>query len=549
MPTAASAAVMSAGEAIARTLAANGIDTVFGVPGAQTYPFVDGVAKLGNAMRFIGTRHEQAAAYMALGYAKATGRPSAYSVVPGPGVLNTGAALVTAWANNAPVLCVTGQIPSGALGKRRGHLHEIKDQLATLQGLVKWAAHIERPEQVPAVMDEAFRQMLSGRRGPVAISMSWDTMPQSASFAAKAAVVADPPPALDGTAIARAAELIAKAQRPLLLVGGGAQHASAEVRALAERIGVAVSAFRMGQGVLSADHPQWVSSYAAALLWKETDVLIAVGTRAEMPYMRWRDPSGAVTVAPAHPPLIRIDIDPEEMIRLVPAVGIVADAADGARALAQAAPRKAPRPDIEAARAQAEREIQKVQPHVAYLQVIREVLPRDGFFVEELCQAGFTSNFAFPVYEPRTYVSPGFQGTLGFGFLTALGVKVAQPHRAVVSITGDGGFMFGVQDLATAVEHDIGVVVVLFNNRSYGNVRRDLTRLYGHTVGADFRNPDFKTLAAAFGAAHARVSSPAELKPVLAQAIAADKPMIIEVMVDPDTEATPWPFIHTKTAL
>ena len=181
---------------------------------------------------------------------------------------------------------------------------------------------------------------------------------------------------------------------------------------------------------------------------------------------------------------------------------------------------------------------------------IRETVPRDGFLVGELCQAGFTSYFTYPVYEPRTYVSEGFMGTLGFGFPTALGVKAAQPDRAVVSITGDGGFMFGLQELATAAEHRLALVTVLFNNSSYGNVRRDFRNVYkSEAVTADYRNPDFQALASAFGVASAKVASPEELRPVLAEALARLAPTLIEVTVDPDSEVTPWTFIHTKSAL
>jgi acetolactate synthase-1/2/3 large subunit len=541
---------MTAGEAIIRSLIVNGVDTVFGLPGAQTYPLFDALERHADKIKTFGVRHEQAAAYMALGYAKATGRPGIYTVVPGPGVLNTTAALSTAWATNAPVLCITGQIPSQFLGKRRGALHEIPDQLATLRGLTKWAARIERAEDAPDILREAFRIMLSGRRGPVAVEMSWDRLAEQGAAEIGARAIPDLPPMPSVNAIAQAARLLAGAERPLILLGGGAQQASKEILELAERLGAPVAAFRSGRGIVAEDHPLSVSSYAASMLWKDTDVLLGIGSRLEMPYARWADMMAAVTEAPEQPALIRIDIDAAEMTRLKPHVAIVADAAEGARAIVQAlASRPAlvrTRERIEQAREEAQRRIAVVTPHVDYLAAIREVLPRDGFFVEELCQAGFASYFTFPVLAPRTYVTPGFQGTLGFGFPTALGVKAAYPERAVVSISGDGGFMFGVQDLATAVERNLGVVAIVFNNNAFGNVRRDLKRLYkGDALGANFRNPDFAKLAEAFGAGFYRAISPDDLKPKLADALAADRPAIIEVLVDPDEEVSPWPFIHT----
>ena len=176
-----------------------------------------------------------------------------------------------------------------------------------------------------------------------------------------------------------------------------------------------------------------------------------------------------------------------------------------------------------------------------------EVLPRDGYFVEELCQVGFASYFGFPVYEPRTYVTPGYQGTLGFGFPTAIGVKAGVPDKAVVSVTGDGGFLFGMPELASAVQHGIGLVTVLFNNASFGNVRRDQqTNFEGRLLGADLDNPDFMQLAEAFGCDGVRVDSPEALKPALAQAIDDDRPAIVEVMVERGTETSPWKFIHPR---
>src|ERR1700727_4034425 len=223
---------MTGGMAIASALIANGVDTVFGLPGAQMYPFFDALQQRSDRIRTIGARHEQACGYMAFGYARSTGRPGVYAVAPGPGVLNTGAALCTALGCNAPVLCLTGQTPSAFLGKGRGHLHELPDQLATLRGLTKWAARIERAADAPEVIDEAFREMLSGRPGPVAVEMAWDVM-------AGAGFVAPPPRAHQK--IEGAARFLCEARQPMIMVGGGAQHAGAAVLALAEELGAPVA--------------------------------------------------------------------------------------------------------------------------------------------------------------------------------------------------------------------------------------------------------------------------------------------------------------------
>lgn len=541
---------LTSGEAFAASLAINGIDTVFGIPGVQTYALFDGLAKQSNAIRTITPRHEQATAYMAFGYSKSTGRPSVFSVVPGPGVLNASAALATAHAGNVPVLCLTGQIPSHDLGRGRGALHEIPDQLGIMTSLTKFAAHVDRAQDVPGAVDRAFRAMLSGRRRPAHLEMCMDKLGERAPVRLLPAAVSEPAPEIDPDAIATAVKVLKDCKRPMIMVGGGAQHAAAEVLALAEAMGAPVTAFRSGRGVVAEDNPYGVSAAAAYTLWGDTDALIGIGSRCELQYMRWLGQGRGFMPPSVGPTLVRIDIDPKEMVRFKPRAAIVADSADGARALAEAIarvrrPARGAAQRIARAKAKAARDIQRIQPQIAYLNVIRDVLPRDGFFVEELCQAGFASYFGFPVYEPRSYVSSGYQGTLGFGYPTALGVKVANPDRAVVSISGDGGFMFGVQELATAAAEKIGVVAVVFNNSGYGNVRRDQQRLYeGRVIGSHFDSPDFVNLAESFGVAGYRVDSPKALKPVLERAIDDDAPALIEVVVEPGGETSPWEFIH-----
>jgi acetolactate synthase-1/2/3 large subunit len=540
------------GEAIVSGLIANGVDTVFGLPGAQMYPLFDALAQNADRIRTVGARHEQACGYMAFGYGRSTGRPGVYSVVPGPGLLNTTAALATGWGCNTPMVCLTGQIPSAFIGRRRGHLHEIADQLGTLRSLVKWAERIERPADAPALVAEAFRQAQSGRPGPVALEMAWDVMASSEDVPEAKAAVLEPGPRPDPAALAEAVRLIRAAKCPIIMTGSGAQHASAEITRLAELIGAPVAAFRGGRGVTDEAGPWGLSSYAAFRFYEHCDLVIGIGTRLEMPTMRWANMMAVMTRLDGCRKLIRIDIDPQEMARLEADAGIVADSAAGVAALIEAlAGHQAPdnRAAIEKARAEAAEAIRVVQPEMDYLAVIRGVLPADGLLVEELCQAGFASYFGYPVHKPYTYVSTGFQGTLGYGFQTALGVKVAHPDRPVVSITGDGGFLFGVQELATAVQYGIGLVTVVFNNEAYGNVRRDQEQRYGNRlIGADLVNPDFMGLAKAFGLDGFSVSSPQELRPVLAAALAKGAPALIEVKVARGSEAAPWPFIHPVKA-
>jgi acetolactate synthase I/II/III large subunit len=542
---------MTGGAAVVHAARANGMRTLFGLPGAQIYPLFD--ALYDSDVELIVPRHEQAAGYMAMGYAKSTGRTGVFAVVPGPGVLNTAAALCTAMGNCAPVVCLTGQVPSQYLGKGRGHLHELADQPATLRTLIKSAVRVDDPSTTYDIVTEAFRTARSGRPGPVSVEMCWDTMalPTDAAIGPGDATRALPDVDLD--AIAEAAGLLASAKKPMLMCGAGAQHASAEVLALAELLDAPVTAFRSGRGVVPEDHALGVASVAARLLWDDVDVLVGIGSRLEMPYARWRDPMRYEPAPTGGPKLVRIDIDPLEMQRFRPRVGIVGDAAVACRLLAErlsrsASPARGRRQDIAAAKAAADELIAGLQPQTAYLKAIRDVLPRDGFLVPELSQAGFaTYTGAFPVLAPRTYVSEGYQGTLGFGFPTALGVKVANPGKAVVSITGDGGFMFGVQELATAAQYGIGVVTLVFNNRSFGNVLRDQEQQFGgRTVGCRLENPDFVKLAESFGVAARRIDDPDALAPALERALADGRPALIEIEVAPGTETSPWPLIHMR---
>jgi acetolactate synthase I/II/III large subunit len=534
---------VTAGQAIVDGLIRHGVDQIFGIPGAHTYKLIDALYERRAELKYIGTRHEQGAAYMAYGYAKSTGKVGVYTCVPGPGVLNSSAALCTAYGANAPVLCVTGEIWSHEIGRGHGILHELPDQLATLRGLTKWAERISHPSEAPRIVARAFEELTSGRPRPVALECPWDTLGQQALVELDVRARAISPPEPDPELIEQAAKLIASASNPMIMVGSGALAAGAEIRELAQLLQAPVTAHRSGRGIVGEDTPYGMAFAAAHHPWQKTDMLVAIGTRMELQFIRWkRMPPGLK--------IVRIEIDPEEILRRAVDVAILSDARLGTRALVaalakQAGKRSSREDEFSAIKARARKEIEVVQPQLAYLDVIRAVLPRDGFFVEEISQMGFTSRFGFPVYEPRTFVTGGYQDNLGFGYMTALGVKVANPGKAVVSINGDGGFMFGVQELATAAQYNIGCVAIVFNNQSFGNVLRDQQQSFGgRFLGERLKNPDFVKLAESFGVAAHRARTPAELKSTLERALAADAPALIEVPGEPGLETSPWPFIH-----
>lgn len=532
------------GEAIVQGIKAHGIDTVFGLPGAQIYGLFDAFHQGG--LRVIGARHEQACGYMAFGAVRATGRPALFSVVPGPGILNASAAMLTAFGCNEPVLCLTGQVPTPFLGQGRGHLHEMPDQLATLRSFTKSAERIAYPGEAPAKIAQAFQTMTSGRRGPAALEMPWDVFTQRTAVADVAPLMPIAPPPPDPDRIAAAAKLIAASKAPMIFVGAGAFDAANEILELAESLDSPVVAFRSGRGIVSNAHELGLTFAAAWELWPQTDLIIGIGTRLELPGWRWPPRAD-------RPKSVRIDIDPAEMRRAPPDVAIVADALAATGDLAAAVSRagyssqRGRRDAIRAARAKAQHDIAAIQPQMAYLDILRDVLPANGIVTDELSQVGFASWYGFPVYEPRTFLTSGYQGTLGSGFPTALGAKVAHPDRPVVAITGDGGFMFAVQELSTAVQYGIAVVTLVFNNASYGNVRRDqLENFGGRVVAADLVNPDFVKLADSFGVGAVRISSPSQFKPALEKALAAHAPFLIEIEIPVGSETSPWRFIHPQ---
>lgn len=532
---------MTSGTALVKSLISHGVDTVFGLPGVQTYALFDALNRHRDQVTYVGSRHEQGAAYMAFGYAKSTGRPGVYTVVPGPGFLNTTAALCSAYAANAPVLCITSQIPAAHIGSGAGMLHELPDQLGVIKLLTKWGARIDSPAAVPALMNEAFLQMTSGRQRPVAVEVPWDVLLAKGDVAITPPAAKPAPAPVDSRAIEEAVALIRSARQPMIMVGSGAMEAGAQVLELAQRIQAPIVSFRSGRGVVSDESPYNLTCAEGYRCWDKTDLLIGIGSRLELQYFRW--PS-----RPANLKIVRIDIDPAELARLKPHAGILADARLATAELNAALKRSGLDPrsreeELVAIKKQVQKDIQEIQPQMGHLRAIRDVLPRDGFFVEEISQVGFASYYGFPVYEPRTFVTCGYQGTLGFGFPTALGVKVGNPDKPVVSITGDGGFMFGVQELAAAVQHDIGLVTVVFNNNAFGNVLRDQRERFSGPLGSQLRNPDFVKLAESFGATAMQARSPDELRRALERAFAAKGPVVIEVPVPQGSEISPWKYL------
>jgi acetolactate synthase-1/2/3 large subunit len=537
-----SGTVMTGGQALVASIRRQGIDTVFALPGVQLDGAFDALydeQAAGNIAVF-HPRHEQTAAYMADGYARVTGRIGTCIVVPGPGLLNASAALSTAYACNSPVLCVTGQIQSDLIGVGRGQLHEIPNQLEMIRSVTKHSARAVTPEEIPSLVTGAISRMWDGRVRPVEIEVPPDTLFATGEVSLLPGVPRPERSAGDPDLVDRAARLLGNAESPVIWAGGGVigADASPELLHLAELLQAPVVMTTNGKGAISSRHYLAQNGLAAAELLKSADVVLAVGTRfVEPATYSWGLEAGRT--------VIQLDIDDEEIGRNYPVtVGIRADAKAGCAALAERVAihnraRASREDELLGLKRDSEDRLNAVLPQSAFAMAIRQELPDDGIFVGEMTQIAYWSNMGFPVYQPRTYMTPGYQGTLGWGYPTSLGVKVGAPDKVVVSVNGDGGFGFALNELATQARHNIASITIVFNDSAYGNVRRIQTDQFnGRTIASDLLNPDYGKLADAFGIAGRQATTPAALATQLREAIRANEPTLIEVPVQamPD----PW---------
>jgi acetolactate synthase-1/2/3 large subunit len=531
---------MTAAEATVDAMAAHGIRTIYALPGVQNDYLFAALFKASDRMRTVHTRHEQGAAYMALGAALATGKPSAYAVVPGPGLLNSAAALLTAYSMNAPVLALVGEIPDADIGRHLGHLHEIRDQAGIIKRLVDYSALIRKPEQAPRLVAEAMQSMASGRPGPASLQCAIDVWGKPGTVSPQPPLTVRQPK-LNEAALRKASKLLGAAKNPLIVCGGGAQGASEEVTALSAMLQAPVLGYRRGRGVLDSRDPLSVTLPLGRDLWGEADVVLGVGSRMLIQFRQWGMDKDIK--------VIRVDADAEEPGRLhKPTVALIGDAKPILRRLLEVLPahnttRVSRQSEMEGRQAAWRKRLDAIGPQIAYLDAIRAELPEDGILVDEVTQMGFAARLAFPVYKPRTFLSPGYQDNLGWGFSTALGAQDARRDVPVVSITGDGGFMFTANEMATAVRHRIPLTTIVFNDGAFGNVRRIQEEKFGNQlIASDLANPDFVKFAESFGATAERARSPQMLRAALRRAFARrDGPTLIEVPVGPFP--TPWPFI------
>ncbi|MEO6571118.1 MAG: thiamine pyrophosphate-dependent enzyme [Ilumatobacteraceae bacterium] len=516
-----------------------GIDTLYCLPGVQNDDFFDALVDAPDITPVV-TRHEQGAAYMAMGAAQVTGSAAACSVVPGPGLLNAGAALTSAYWSNARVLAVVGEIGSSQRGRGFGVLHELPDQHAVLEQVTKHGAVLDDGATATSALQAALDALVSGRPRPVGVEVPVDRWRTAAPGQVRVPV--STMPTIDQDALDRAVHAIRRSRRPMIVVGGGAQDAGPEVTALAEHLQAPATTRRMGLGVVPSSHPLFARLAMGHQLWRDADLVIAIGTRLEWPLLQWGTDDELT--------IVKVDVDPDELDRHgVGTIGVVGDAASVCNLMLEALaadPRRADRTDeIAVLRERYLADIDHLRPQLDFLSVIRDVLPDDGVLVEDVTQIGFAAHLAFDVRHPRTYLSSGAAGTLGAGYAHGLGVQHAlsqQGGRRALVVAGDGGFLFTSNELATAVQHEIPLVCAVFDDGAFGNVRRMQQQKFGadRTIASTLHNPDIAAYARSFGALGLHADGPDELRSRLDEAFAHGGPAVVHVEVGemPD----PWPF-------
>ena len=520
---------MTGGEALVQSLYREGIRVVFGLPGVQLYG-VMAALRDEPRIRFITTRHEQATSYMADGYARAGGDVGTGLVVPGPGLLNSTAGLSTAYSASSPVLMLSGQIPREQIGKNVGLLHEVNDQQDCIAPITKWRRRVLQVAEIPAAVREAFTQLRTGRPRPVELEMPPETMEEEGDADLLPATEAGRAAAPAGD-VARALEILLAAKNPIIYAGGGANLSGAHeaLRAVAEHLQAGVASSPEGKGAvgdlsdLSLGAAFWRDSPLRAAI-HAADVVLVVGSRLAL-----------VTFA-AGQRIVQIDVDPEEIGRNHQnTVGLVGDARRTLEALleklrAAAAPRPSRKAEREALRAEIAA-LMTQEPQTSILRSLRSGCPEDTILIAGMTQIGYYSRPFWPTYSPRTYITSSYSGNLGYEYPVALGAKVARPEKPVVAVIGDGGFLFNAQELATAVQHKINVVAVVFNDDAYGNVARDLDEDWGGNFGAALHNPDFMKLADAYGVHGMRAKEPTDVGRLVKEAVGLERPVLIEVPV------------------
>ena len=534
------------GEWVVEALRAEGVRHVFGIPGVHNLAIYDALARQDASRPTIAhvlARHESGAAFMADGYARSSGRVGVVVVTTGPGSTNVLTPLAESYAGSQPIVVVTSDVVSTDVGREVGALHEVVNQIECFRPVTRMAETLTRAADIPTTIAGAFELLRTGRQGPIAISIPNDFLFGTTDGVIRGGAGRRPP--CHVAEIAEAAKHLARARRPLIIAGGGvvASGAEAELVALARRLGAPVITTVMGRGAISERDPLWHSvlpnGRATEPAVREADVVFAVGCRFAA-----RSTQGLVLKLSFAPDqtLIHLDIDPGVIGKLFkPQLGIVGDAKDGlTRLLAALGDGAAPSDWNRGALADAKRATGPwwTVEAARLLAILRDVLPEDGIFVNDQSGVNYLAEWKWPALRSRTFLYPVGSAVLGYAVPAAIGAQVANPGKAVLAAMGDGGFMFSVNELATAVKYRLPIVFLVVNDNRYGAIKWLQERMFeGRWGETELANPDFVRLAEAFGARGVKVKGLDDLGDAIRAGFAADGPTLVElnVVIDP-----PW---------
>ena len=531
---------MSGAEALVALLARDGIKVVFGVPGVQIIDALDAIYR-DKSIRWISVRHEQTAAYMAYGYALSTGKIGVAMVLPGPGALNTTAAIGTAYSSSAPVLLISGQIESEHLGFNRGVLHELDEQIEIFRHLTKYCGRATRAEDIPDILCRALRELKTGCPRPVEIEVPFDLWAKKGEMVFSSTEKSAPVPP-DNADIEKSVETLKKAKRPMILAGRGAVKSgiSAEVKTLAEKLKAPVVMNPEGLGLIPDTHPFYGGNSTLWLnpIFKESDTILVIGAKL-------RAAGNTRFHMESDQRVIQVDCNSGELRRnFLTGLEISTDTKMTMKAILDALGNQTSslwqEKEITGLRNGLKKKLEKAAPlQMSVIDTVHSVLGDDGILVPDITNIGYWCDIAYPVNKLYSYIEISYFATLGFAFPTALGAKAANPGKAVVAICGDGGFPYASAELATAVQEKINVVTLIFTDNAYGTVGNIQRQQFGgRYIGNKLHNPDYVKFAEAFGALGMRVEKIEELGKKLGEALKSDRPALIEIPV-PQLE-TPW---------
>ena len=519
---------MKGGEILIECLKAQGVSAVFGMPGTQNIQIYDALLQRGGAIDHYLVRHEYAATQMADGFARATGEPGVAITVPGPGASNASTGILEAFTDCAPVLLITGQSDSSLYSKHPSKMFHGLDQMRFFESITKYCAIAHTVAEIPVVVENAFKAMRNGRPGPTMLEFPMDVVTGEGDVRIPPRVERTELPPPDDADLSTAVKTIRNAKMPVIFAGSAVFHSNArnELRLLAEKLNAPVIVTRNGKGVLPEDHPlalQICYGYLGREALERCDCLIGIGPRfTSIDTRNWS--------LELPQPFIQIDEDANEIGLEYPCdVGVVGDLKLTLQALIEDVVPGQNEWDAVLTELRAKFD---AQPSLPVIHELQDVLPRDTIYAIDVHALGYASFAEFPIYDPRTFLYPNIGVALGHAYPAAIGAKVAHPDRPVICFSGDGGFLMGAVEMATAMKYGINVVAIVVNDGALSAIKgSQLKGCEGRTIDTDLLNPDFVEFAQSFGAYAKRVENLGDFKETLRDALAAEKPALIEVML------------------